>query len=345
MTSAKLLSWVVRKIDKGPARPLVEGAFRGLQYLDGVQIAWSRPSWKVPAGGENDPVFQGPGPLVIGGSGGSGTRVLARAVRDAGCYIGDTMNVADDCMAFTGMWGRRFNPDVLKGVAGRMLRPDELFGASLPRYVARDTHPLSQAERSVLVDDLLRRLAWLLRNRPSPETPWGWKFPGSIHFLPLLDEVFPRMRFIHVVRDGRDMPFSRNQVQLRGYGRLFLGPDSDGLPEPVRSALLWNRMNMEAADYGRAAMGERYLIVRFEDLCANPAQELSRVWRFMGFPAAISPEEASRSVSYRGQLGRWRRHPDQQLLQQLSERAEQGLRAFGYWSEPALSDTMPSYHP
>ena len=345
MTSAELLASVVRRIDRGPFKPLVEEAFRTLRFLDGVQIAWSRPSWKVPAGGEKDPIFQGPGPLVIAGTGGSGTRVLARAVRDAGCYIGDTLNVAHDCTAFTGMWGRRFNPEVLKGISGRMLRPDELFGASLPRYVARGTHPLSPSERSVLIDDLLRRLAWLLRNRPSPETPWGWKFPGSIHFLPLLDEVFPGMRFIHLVRDGRDMAFSKNQVQLRGYGRVFLGPDSDGLPEPVRSAMLWNTMNMDAARYGRAAMGERYLIVRFEDLCANPAQELSRVWRFMGFPAAISPEVASRSVSYRGQLGRWRGHPDHELLREVSARAEQGLRTFGYWPDPAFSDTMRSSEP
>jgi len=331
MTSAERLARLVRRADRGRFKPLVAEAFRGLRFLDSVQTAWSRPSWKVPAGGEKDPIFQGPGPLVISGTGGSGTRVLAKAALDAGCYLGDTVNIALDCTAFTSMWGRPFSPEVLRRVSGRMMRPDELFGASLPRYVARGTHPLSESERSVLVDDLLRRLAWLLRNRPSPDAPWGWKFPGSIHYLPLFDEVFPRMRFIHLVRDGRDMAFSKNQIQLRGYGRLFIGSDADELPEPVRSALLWNRMNMDAARYGRAAMGERYLVVRFEDLCADPAQELSRVWRFMGFPAAVSPEVAARSVSYRGQLGRWRQHPDQELVREVSARAEEGLRTFGYW--------------
>lgn len=342
MTSAERLLSVVRRLDKTRFEPLLAAVFRGLAFLDGVQIAWSRPAWKVPPGAEKNPIFQGPGPIVISGTGGSGTRVLAAALRDAGCYLGDTMNIAHDCTAFTGMWGRRFNPEILKGVSGRMLRPDELFGASLPRYVARHTRPLSDAERATLVDDLLRRLAWLLRNRPTPTTPWGWKFPASINFLPLLNEVFPEMRFVHLVRDGRDMAFSTNQVRVASYTPILLDPEAEGLPEPVRSAMLWNRMNVDAALYGQAVMKERYLVIRFEDLCADPGRELARLWSFMGFRAAVSPEVASRAVSYDGGLGRWRACADQELVREVSRRAEPGLRMFGYWPERELSDTMPS---
>jgi len=340
MTSAEWAERIVRRLNRGAAKPLVNGVFRGLQFLDGLQIAWSRPKWQVPAGREKDAIYQGPGPLVIGGTGGSGTRVLARAVRDAGCYLGDTVNIAHDCMAFTGMWGRPFNPEILKGLSGWMLRPDELH-AAISRYGQRETRRFSPAEKSALVDDILRRVAWLLRNRPTPDTPWGWKFPSSILLLPILDEIFPAMRFIHLVRDGRDMAFSSNQVALRGHGKAFLESESEGLPGPVRAAMLWNRMNMDAVSYGRAAMGERYLVVRFEDLCADPVRELSKIWTFMGFDAALSPEEAARSVAYGGKLGRWRTRADQELLRAVSASAEPGLRTFGYWPTPALSDTMP----
>ena len=52
--------------------------------------------------------------------------------------------------------------------------------------------------------------------------PWGWKHPHSLLLLPLLVDAWPRLRFVHVVRDGRDMAFSANRNQLAG-GKLY-GP-------------------------------------------------------------------------------------------------------------------------
>ena len=47
---------------------------------------------------------------------------------------------------------------------------------------------------------------------------WGWKEPRSIYLLPFFHRHLPGLRFLHVVRDGRDMAFSENQNQLRKHG-------------------------------------------------------------------------------------------------------------------------------
>ena len=54
-----------------------------------------------------------------------------------------------------------------------------------------------------------------LADLPRSATAWGWKEPRSIYLVPFLDAAMPSLRFLHFVRDGRDMAFSENQNQLR----------------------------------------------------------------------------------------------------------------------------------
>ncbi|MDQ2935964.1 MAG: sulfotransferase [Acidobacteriota bacterium] len=57
----------------------------------------------------------------------------------------------------------------------------------------------------------------------SPARPWGWKEPRTIFLLAFFHKYFPNMKFLHVVRDGRDMACSANQNQLESHRaeRLF----------------------------------------------------------------------------------------------------------------------------
>ena len=88
--------------------------------------------------------------------------------------------------------------------------------------------------------------------------------------MPFLDAVMPSLRFLHFVRDGRDMAFSENQNQLVKHGGALLGDELRKAKTPVRSIAVWSRVNAAAADYGESRLGERYLRVRFEDLCEQP---------------------------------------------------------------------------
>ncbi len=52
------------------------------------------------------------GPMVIGATGGSGTRVVAGIVRDAGMFIGERLNAYEDDLDVADYLDRWINPYV-----------------------------------------------------------------------------------------------------------------------------------------------------------------------------------------------------------------------------------------
>ncbi len=71
---------------------------------------------------------------------------------------------------------------------------------------------------------------------------------------------FPDLKFIHVVRDGRDMALSSNQNQLRKHGGAILTWNERFFrSKPERSLLLWARVNLHAAEFGESNLRENYL--------------------------------------------------------------------------------------
>jgi hypothetical protein len=166
-----------------------------------------------------------------------------------------------------------------------------------------------------------------------PKRRWGWKVPRTILIFPFVHEFFPGMRAIHLVRDGRDMAYSANQNQARRYApRLFdqSGPDSSA---PIQSIGFWARVNLAAARYGEAALGERYLRLRYEDVCANPAGMAAQLADFLDSPA---PPEALEEVAVAeirpsSSIGRWRER-DAVEIAELERVGGEALRAFDYVS-------------
>ena len=186
-------------------------------------------------------------PLIIGATGGSGTRVVARIARQAGYDLGRNVNSAEDALEFYSFhdkWINRFVGTERKGLrltAGELERMKSEFQSALDRHWPSNSQTMH----------------------------WGWKAPRSIYLLLFLHEQFPNLKFIHVVRDGRDMALSRNQNQLNKHGAAVLGW-SERLfrSKPERSLLLWERVNLHAAEFAESKLHQDYLRVRFEDLCA-----------------------------------------------------------------------------
>jgi hypothetical protein len=267
---------------------------RLLQRLRGVRVEPARPAPTPVSAEEWEQLVAGwEAPGVIGATGGSGTRVLARVVQRGGMYVGSDLNRSEDALdfaAFSDRW--------------------------VDRHERGETPPELVAELRALV----------ARQRAEADgRPWGWKEPRSLYLLASLDAQLPGLRFLHVVRDGRDMALSSNQVQLRKHGDAVLGPG--GEPEPLRSIALWREVNLRAADAGER-MGARYLRLRFEDLCSAPVQHVAEVLRFFaleGDAQRIAAEEVQAPTS----LGRWR---DSELREALTERAADALERFGYQS-------------
>lgn len=100
---------------------------------------------------------------------------------------------------------------------------------------------------------------------------WGDKTPIYVLSIPLLAGIFPRARFVHVIRDGRDVASS--------YLSVPWGPRTIW-----QAARKWNR-DVSAGRRAGAALGQdRYLEVRYEDLTADPHATLDRVCSFVELP-------------------------------------------------------------
>lgn len=229
-------------------------------------------------------------PLVIGGTGGSGTRVVAKIVSLGGRYMGTELNGSEDAMPlarFDWRWGLHY---LEFGLEAEMAQQ---FEAALTEHLAGK----------------------------AAGAPWGWKHPHSYLLLPFLRERFPEMRFIQVVRDGRDIALGGNQQQACHYGRLLDRPDE---PAELRSAAWWNWANNRAYETGKN-MGNDYLLVRLEDLCADPIASVQRVADFSGGSGDVSPVEIVPPQS----LGQWRRH-DRVIMRQIEAICRDGLHRFGY---------------
>jgi len=245
-------------------------------------------------------------PVVVGATGGSGTRVIARIVQGAGVFMGTVRNQSEDAMEFVDFYDQWIN-----------------------RFVARRRRPLDAAEQTAMAEALQSCVGRHCAAIEGTLTPWGWKEPRSLYLLPFLDSSYSALKFIHVVRDGRDMAFSPNQNQLRKHGGAILNGIYDEHPAPVRSAALWNAANQMTADYGEVAMGPRYLRIRFEDLCREPEAIATRVSEFVGGDHPVS-QDLTASVTTPSSIGRWRTAHDADVVSAVSAAAASGLYRFGY---------------
>jgi hypothetical protein len=160
--------------------------------------------------------------------------------------------------------------------------------------------------------------------------PWGWKGPRGMYVLPFLHEHYPNMRVIHLIRDGRDMAYSKNQHELR-HSEAALDGDFRALPEPVHSIKIWSRLNLATALYGEQELRQRYLRVRFEDLCSDPPTTVARILTFFGseIPDEEVREIANTAVNPPLTSHRWRARDAHELEPVLLEGAL-ALEHFGY---------------
>jgi hypothetical protein len=202
------------------------------------------------------------------------------------------------------------------------------FGGYSDRWINvslfhRDGSLPADVERAMLDD-----LGNVLREHCSglgPTQAWGWKEPRSIYLLEFFTAHLRAFRFLHVVRDGRDMALAVNQRQLEKHGEAA-GIPTD-LPAAVRSISLWSGINLAAASFGETRLGDRYRRIRFEDLCSNPVDAAAEIIGFVGLDgdAATALDEVVPPSS----LGRWRTE-DPETIAELERVASEALVELGY---------------
>ena len=107
----------------------------------------------------------------------------------------------------------------------------------------------------------------------------GDKTPEYVSSLPTLHSLWPEAKFVHVIRDGRDVCLS---VADWGKGATRLPTWDD---DPVATTAVWWDRNVRLArEEGERLGAALYHEVRYEALVADPAGQCARLCRFLEIP-------------------------------------------------------------
>ncbi|MDW7759177.1 MAG: sulfotransferase [Acidobacteriota bacterium] len=134
------------------------------------------------------------------------------------------------------------------------------------------------------------------------------KSPSHLFHIPFIGEIFPASRFIHVVRDGRDVAVSVLDaaaswvpIWKSSFGRSI-----------ASSAKAWGDAVRRAQRYGRELGPDRFLEIRYETLRNDPLSQFREMFDFCGIPyddalLKIIEDKTDFSKNYRGGAGKFRR--------------------------------------
>jgi len=110
----------------------------------------------------------------------------------------------------------------------------------------------------------------------------GDKTPGYVRRMKTLHGLWPHARFVHLIRDGRDVYLS---MADRPMEQLKPGVFDSWAEHPVPTAALWWELNVRPGrEAGKALGPELYYEIRYESLTANPREECAKLCLFLGVP-------------------------------------------------------------
>lgn len=269
-----------------------------------------------------------PGPIAIGGVGGSGTRVAAEILLQLGFYLGRDLNSAHDNLWFTLLLKR---PRWFLKNAGR--KESHIFkGLSIFEKIMTTGLKPSYAELGFItraVVDIIftghdylgsGRGLWPIKRAITMFRPkkidgfkyagWGWKEPNTHIYLEYLTKHFHHLKYMHLIRHGIDMAYSRNQSQMYNWGAMLGIPVYDAsIPLPRRSLKYWIEANTRAITLGQKLLGKRFLVVNFDTLCVHPRREIELIIDFLGLDThGAHMDKLEKLPRFPPSAGRYKKH-------------------------------------
>ena len=154
---------------------------------------------------------------------------------------------------------------------------------------------------------------------------WGDKSPSYIRHIPLLCELYPNAKVIHIVRDVRDYCISINKA----WGKNML-----------RAAQRWVDDTAKASNDLKSFEGSG-IEIRFEDLLSNPSDTVEKLCYFIGVPfekKMLNLTSATENIGdARGEKkivntnkGKWRKELDPSLIRRIEEISSSQLTRYNY---------------
>jgi hypothetical protein len=288
------------------------------------------------------------GPVVIGGIGGSGTRVVAEIVSEFGFYLGTDLNESLDNLWYTLLFKRpkwyytnhTSEKEIYTGLGlltkvmlkeGYFSLPEWRFLIHAVVQMSREGHNHLGSGRGRWPFIRMWRMLVASQQEQSRYVGWGWKEPNAHLLIRSLAGYFKQSKYIHTMRHGLDMAFSKNQQQLFNWGHLYGVDRPKSASEiPVASYRYWVRANQRALEAGAELGREQFLLLNFDRLCRSPESEIQAIVSFLGVnPTQEAREKVSRILRQPPTMGRYRDHD----LSQFGSDELSALQTFGFGIE------------
>ncbi|MEC4893966.1 MAG: sulfotransferase [Oscillatoria sp. PMC 1051.18] len=152
---------------------------------------------------------------------------------------------------------------------------------------------------------------------------WINKLPLYLTALPLLLEIFPAMKFIHCVRDGRDVACS---VIKRSWG-----------PDNYVEVAQWWQDQVSMGVQFEQTYPDICRTIRYEDLIISPDRVLPDIFAWLGVTDetkqivdTYSSGDPNKPTLNTTGLNRWQREAAPQDIVCFQQQASDALKSFGY---------------
>jgi hypothetical protein len=252
-------------------------------------------------------------PIVVMGMHRSGTRVVVEVLDKLGIFMGADRQGDAESVTFM-----MINEWLFHQCGAFWSEPMSVhFMLSQPEVVEELATSARNALRSQLNQYAGSSGLHLATAGPLP--PFGWKDPRNTFTLPVWKQVFPHLRAIHIVRHGVDVAASLARRHADALRAAMGGSAASALTvirDPAFGVLssrrgwtltealtMWEQY-VEKARLECAALGERALEVRYEDVLTQPQRVIPGIAKFCGVPvpaegASVGGLEPSRAFAFR----------------------------------------------
>lgn len=236
-------------------------------------------------------------PIVVGGMAGSGTRLPARILAELGVYMGKDLNYPFDNLTYSQLFLRS------KWFFEKAINNPELLTSAFESFIISSFHRIDSEDstQTKLLEECLNdknhlfQLQWRKERAEKmisvlpPDLDsinhWGWKEPHIDICMDYLPEIFPKMKFIYIVRNGLDMAYTttndNEQVKVWGPGLYGIAPCEDKLIPKV-CLQYWKGYYQKSQNLKATIGEENYLELKFKDICSNPVGSIQKVAAFIG---------------------------------------------------------------